>query len=336
MTEQTRKIALILGATGGIGGEVARKLMARGWQIRALHRNADKRKASEPRFEWVQGDVMSASDVQKAAEGVSVIVHAVNPAGYRDWEKLVLPMLDNTIAAAGPVGACIVLPGTVYNFGPDSFPTLREDSPQNPVTKKGAIRVEMEKRLKAASDAGVSVIIVRAGDFFGPTAANSWFSQGMIVPGKPVKTIRNPASRDVGHQWAYLPDVAETMVRLLERGDRLPPFAVYHMDGFWDADGSQMAAAINRVVGGSAKVRAFPWWLVPLAAPFVTFIRELKEMRYLWRKPVRMANDRLVAELGSEPHTPIDEAVLATLVTFGCLPAPRREMASALLTRGAN
>jgi hypothetical protein len=92
---------------------------------------------------------MSASDVMKAAEGVSVIVHAVNPPGYRDWEKLVLPMIDNTIAAAGAVGARIVLPGTLYNFGPDSFPTLREDSPQNPVTKKGAIRVEMEKRGQA-------------------------------------------------------------------------------------------------------------------------------------------------------------------------------------------
>jgi nucleoside-diphosphate-sugar epimerase len=335
MTQQNQKIALILGATGGIGGEVGRTLVAGGWRIRALNRNAGKPRASE-RFEGLQGDAMSASDVMKAAEGVSVIVHAVNPPGYRDWEKLVLPMIDNTIAAAGAVGARIVLPGTLYNFGPDSFPTLREDSPQNPVTKKGAIRVEMEKRLQAASRAGVSVIIVRAGDFFGPTAANSWFSQGMIAPGKPVKTIRNPASRGVGHQWAYLPDVAETMVRLVERGDRLPPFAVYHMDGFWDADGSQMAAAINRVVGGNAKVRAFPWWLVPLAAPFVTFLRELKEMRYLWRRPLRMTNDRLVAELGNEPHTPIDDAVRATLAAFDCLPQSRRETAAPLLTLGPN
>jgi nucleoside-diphosphate-sugar epimerase len=158
----------------------------------------------------------------------------------------------------------------------------------------------------------------------------------MIAPGKPVKTIRNPASRGVGHQWAYLPDVAETMVRLVERGDRLPPFAVYHMDGFWDADGSQMAAAINRVVGGNAKVRAFPWWLVPLAAPFVTFLRELKEMRYLWRRPLRMTNDRLVAELGNEPHTPIDDAVRATLAAFDCLPQSRRETAAPLLTLGPN
>ncbi len=48
---------------------------------------------------------------------------------------------------------------------------------------------------------------------------------------------------------------------------------------FWDADGSQMAAAIKRVVGGDAGCRRF-LWLVLLAAPFVTFLRELKEMGY--------------------------------------------------------
>ena len=47
------------------------------------------------------------------------------------------------------------------------FPDLHETSPQNPVTVKGRIRVEMENRLHAASFKGASTLIVRAGDFFG-------------------------------------------------------------------------------------------------------------------------------------------------------------------------
>jgi nucleoside-diphosphate-sugar epimerase len=77
-------------------------------------------------------------------------VHAVNPPGYRRWAELVLPMMDNTIAAAIAEGATIVLPGTVYNYGPDAFPLIREDAPQRPLTRKGAIRVELERRLQAA------------------------------------------------------------------------------------------------------------------------------------------------------------------------------------------
>ena len=212
------RTALILGATGGIGGEVARLLIARGWNVRGLKRDTGQLSDAEQAsgVDWRRGDAMSASDVATASVGVSVIVHAVNPPGYRNWGELVLPMLDNTIAAARANGARIVLPGTVYNFGPDALPNLQETSPQNPLTAKGRIRAEMERRLRAAARAGSSVLIVRAGDFFGPGARNNWFSQGLVKPGKPITTITNPGRPGIGHQWAYLPDVAETMVRLME------------------------------------------------------------------------------------------------------------------------
>ena len=325
------KTALVLGATGGIGGEVGRQLRAAGWQVRALNRNAAKMEQRDGLL-WVQGDAMNRADVVGAAAGARVIVHAVNPPGYRDWDKLVLPMLDNSIAAAQASGARIVLPGTVYNFGPDALPQVSEDSPQHPVTRKGAIRVEMERRLRDAAPAGVRSLIVRAGDFFGPQAGNSWFSQGLIKPGRPVTAISDPGRRGIGHQWAYLPDVAQTMVRLLEREDTLDAFARFHMQGHWDADGTQMVNAIRRVVstsrGREPAVRRFPWWALKLAAPFVPLFREMAEMRYLWQQPVRMDNKRLVGWLGSEPHTPLDDAVKATLEGLGAL-EPMRPAAAA-------
>src|SRR4051812_17051277 len=100
MTNTTKQTALVLGATGGIGGTVARTLVARGWRVRAMGRNVEAAAKQHPAFEWVRGDAMSAADVLAAAQGVELIVHAVNPPGYKDWDKLVLPMIDNTIAAA--------------------------------------------------------------------------------------------------------------------------------------------------------------------------------------------------------------------------------------------
>ena len=318
--------ALVLGATGGIGGEVARQLRDAGWTVRAMRRGGDQPMERRDGMVWVRGDAMHRDDVLAAAQGCAVIVHAVNPPGYRRWGELVLPMLDNTIAAAQAQGATIVLPGTVYNFGPSAFPVLREDSPQEPVTRKGAIRVQMEQRLQQASGQGCKVIVVRAGDFFGPKLGNSWFSQGMLKPGQPVKAISVPNAPGVGHQWSYLPDVARTMVELVQRRETLEPFAAFHMAGHWDADGTQLAAAIRRVVvkrgGAQPKVSAFPWWLTALAAPFVPTLRELREMRYLWTTRVEMHNAKLVATLGHEPHTPLDEAVEAALVGMGCLAAP--------------
>jgi nucleoside-diphosphate-sugar epimerase len=314
------RTALVLGATGGIGGEVAKLLLTRGWNVRALHRNPDALPAGRKTsgLHWLRGDAMSATDVAKAAAGVSVIVHAVNPPGYRNWGKLVLPMLDNTIAAAQANGARIVLPGTVYNFGPDVLPDLHEDSPQNPITAKGKIRAEMERRLRAAASAGCKVLIVRAGDFFGPAAANNWFSQGFVTPGQ--STITCPGAPGIGHQWAYLPDVAETMTRLLERSSELESFAAFHMEGHWDADGTQMIDAIRRNAGDPAiKVARLPWTLMRLLSPFVPLFRELAEVRYLWNMPVRMDNRHLISVLGAEPHTPLDAAVRSTLLSLGCL-----------------
>lgn len=320
----SNRTALVLGATGGIGGEVARRLLARGWSVRALHRNPDTQSASQKAsaVTWHRGDALSAPDVAAAASGAGVIVHAVNPPGYRNWGRLVLPMLDSAIAAARANGARIVLPGTIYNYGPDAFPVLREDSPQNPVTVKGRIRVEMERRLRDASTRGASALIVRAGDFFGPRAANNWFSQGLVKPGKPVAAIAYPGRAGVGHQWAYLPDVAETMARLLDKSETLEPFERFHMDGHWDADGARMIAAIRSAAGNPRiPVRPTPWLLMRALSPFVPLFGELAEMRYLWTTPIRMNNERLVAALGEEPRTPLLAAVRETLIGLECVPA---------------
>jgi nucleoside-diphosphate-sugar epimerase len=322
------KTALVLGATGGIGGEVARQLRDSGWTVRALKRGAAAAVQHDDGIGWYRGDAMNRDDVMQVSEGCAVIVHAVNPPGYRDWDRMVLPMLDNTIAAATARDATIVLPGTVYNFGPDAFPVLREDSTQRPLTRKGAIRVEMERRLEAASKRGARAIIVRAGDFFGPKPGNSWFAQGLVKAGRPVASISNPADPCVGHQWAYLPDVARTIVELLTHRRAFGRFERFHMAGHWDANGLQMAQAIQRVVAGrtgrTPRIAPTPWWLLRLASPFVKTLRELGEMRYLWQQPVRMVNDRLLQVLGHEPHTTLDEAVAASLVGMGCLDAESR------------
>jgi nucleoside-diphosphate-sugar epimerase len=318
-----QRTALVIGATGGIGSEVAKALLARGWRVRALNRNpeaAARSFAGLGAVEWVKGDAMNPAEVVAAAAGATLIVHGANPPGYRNWKGLALPMLESTIAAARASGARIVFPGTVYNFGPDAFPKLTESSPQNPATRKGAIRVAMERRLEAAARDGVRTLIVRAGDFFGPQPGNNWFGQGLVKPGAPVRQVSYPGPRDVGHAWAYLPDLAEAMVRLAEMPEALADFEVVHFRGHWLPRGVEMAEAIRRVVGNPAlPIRSFPWPFVYLASPFVTTLRELIEMRYLWKEPAELDNTRLLALLGEEPRTSLDLAVKTALEGLGCL-----------------
>jgi len=154
------QLALVLGATGGVGGAIASALIEHGWSVRGLARDVPAAERGWPddrgTISWAAGDAMNGADVIHAAAGTSVIVHAVNPPGYRQWDRLVLPMIDNSIAAARAAGgARIVLPGTVYNFDPATTPVVGEDSEQMPRSRKGRVRVEMEARLEAAARSGV-------------------------------------------------------------------------------------------------------------------------------------------------------------------------------------
>lgn len=320
------RTALVLGATGGIGGETAAALARRGWRVRALVRDAVGPKATalraaHPGLELVAGDAMDAAAVRAAATGTGVIVHAVNPPGYRNWERLVLPMIDHTIAAARASGARVLLPGTLYNYRPEDVPVLRENAPQHATTRKGLIRIALERRLEDAAQDGVRSLVLRCGDFFGPRLGNSWFSQGMVTPGQPVVRVLYPGRRGVGHAWTYLPDAADAFARLADQEAGLDPFARFHFAGHWDPDGRAMTAAIARAAGKpDLRVWHMPWAPMRLAAPFAPTVRELLEVHPFWRLPVRLDNARLVAALGFEPNTSLDTAVAATLRGLGCLP----------------
>lgn len=322
-----KPLALVIGATGSIGGEVAAALLVEGWRVRGLNRTAIRSDRPELHgVEWITGDAMNPGDVIAAAEGARIIVHAANPPGYANWAKFQPGMMESSIAAAKASGARIVLPGNVYNYGPDAWPMVSETSPQNPLTRKGAIRVALERRLADASAEGVRSLVVRAGDFFGPVSATSMLTEGWVSKGKPVRSISIPGPLGVTHAWAYLPDFARSIVQLIGMEADLPQAAVFNHGGH-QVTALDMAEALDRVAGRKLARRSFPWFAFSRAAPFVEVVRELLEMRYLWEKEVLLDNSRLVEALGSEPHTPLDAALKASLIGQGCL-APEARMAA--------
>ncbi len=325
--------ALVLGATGGIGGAIAAALLRHGWRVRGLARDVAKaQREATPHLEgiqWRAGDAMQQDTVVEAAKDVTVIVHAVNPPGYRDWEKWVLPMMANTIAAARAAGGPrVVLPGTVYNFDLSTTPVVDAETPQRPQSRKGAVRVALEKMLVEAAPE-VPSLVLRAGDYFGPGTRSSWFAQAMVKPGQPLKRIINPA-KGGGHSWAYLPDLAEAFARLLDAPERLQTVERVQFEGLVDTSGHALTDALMRVAGRSLPVYRFPWWLMQALAPLGGFPREAADIASSWRHPLRLDNRRLVALIGPEPRTSLDEAVRQSLIYLGCLDAHANRRATAM------
>lgn len=321
------KTAMVIGATGSFGGGVTSELLGRGWKVRALVRDVAAAKealGAREGLELVAGDALIADDVARAARGADVIVDSFNVA-YDKWDPMTIDSAKIVAEVAADQELLVLFPGNVYGLGPDFCEPLAEDAPREPHTKKGKIRNRIEAIFEEASTRGARFIVLRCGDFFGPgvPADSSWFN---IVVEKAISggAIVYPGDFDTPHQWAYMPDAAETAVDLIERADKFSAFEVFHFGGHV-VEPRRLVEAIRKVLGDpDRKLKAFSWWMVTLASPFVGFLRELREMRYLWDEPVIMRDDKLRGVFEEVPHTPLDEAVAQTLEAMGAAkPVPQ-------------
>ena len=189
-----------------------------------------------------------------------------------------------------------------------------------PTSRKGKLRVEVEQRMRAAAEEGVRTIVLRAGDFFGGGGRGMWFDR-MIAKDVAAGRVTYPGSTEIVHEWAYLPDLAATLVRLAEMRDTLPPFAEYGFPGH-PVTGREFVAAVSRAAGRPMTISTMPWLLLRLFGPLIPIFGELAELAYLWREPHRIDGRRLRAAIGQVPHTPFDTAVAAALDDLGIVPRP--------------
>jgi nucleoside-diphosphate-sugar epimerase len=304
---------VVLGAAGRFGRIAAEAFRDAGWNVASLVRASAVPRAA-PGTEIVEVDARDTAAVIEAARGADVVLHALNPP-YTEWPKLALPFADTAIAAAREAGATLLFPGNIYNFGKDMPAVLDETTAMHPNSRKGALRVEIERRMRAASGERLRVLILRAGDFFGGTGTGSWFDR-VIAKDVGGGQVTYPGPLDVVHAWAYLPDFAAAMVRLAAMCDRLGPFEQFGFPGH-AVTGRQLVAAIARAMGREMSVSTMPWWLLRALSPVVPIYRELTEMAYLWRTPHRIDGSKLAHALGAMRLTALDDAVATALRDLG-------------------
>jgi nucleoside-diphosphate-sugar epimerase len=308
------KRILILGAAGRIGRTAAEAFRDAGWEVSSLVRGKSADRVA-PGTQVVEVDARDTESVAEAAQGMDVILHALNPP-YTEWPTLVPQLAEAAIAAARASGATLVLPGNVYNYGTDMPPVIDETTPMHPISRKGALRVALESRLR---DAGIRCIILRAGDFYGggDEGAGSWFDR-VIIRYIEQGRLTYPGPLNVVHAWAYLPDLAATLVRLVEARTQFGDFETFGFPGH-AVTGAEMARAIEQAFHRRLKVSGMPWPFLRMLGLVVPTFRELAEMAYLWQVPHRIDGSKLEAAIGTTPHTPFETAIMDTLDGFGLL-----------------
>jgi nucleoside-diphosphate-sugar epimerase len=306
---------LVLGAAGRVGRRAAEAFRDAGWEVASLVRGASADHAA-PGTQVLEVDARDAESVADAARGMDVVLHALNPP-YIEWAMQVPLLAEAAIAAARASNATLVLPGNVYNYGADMPAVLYENTPMHPTSRKGALRVALEGRLRQA---GIRTIVLRAGDFFGGGSAGSWFDR-VIIRYVDQKRLTYPGPLEVVHEWAYLPDLVAAMVPLVEARAQFSSFETFGFSGH-AVTGAEFTGAIMRTLRCDMTIGTMPWWLLRMIGPVVPTFRELAEMSYLWETPHRIDGRKLKAAIGAVPRTPLDTAIAISLEELGLLKRP--------------
>ena len=300
---------LVLGAAGRLGFVAAAAFRDAGWMVTSLVRPGTRKRAPMG-TEIIEAQALDPDAVAKAAGGADVILHALNPP-YTAWAKQAMPLAYSAVTAAETVGATLIFPGNVYNYGSPVPPVIDETTPMRPSSYKGRLRIAIEDRMQeAAEERGVRTIILRAGDFFGG-GRGSWLD---LVIAKDITRLKltYPGPLDVVHEWAYLPDMAAGMVRLAAIRETLKPFEAFGFPGH-AVTGRQFTQALAKAVRNRLRVKRMSWWLIHALGLVMPLPKELSEMAYLWKEPHRIDGDKLKAAIGDIPHTPLDVAAVRAI-----------------------
>lgn len=179
------KTVLVTGASGFVGGALARHLAGQGMTVRALVR--DRAKAAYidgvAGIELVDGDLGHELSLRKAVQGCARVFHVAAALGGSPDHQTQVNVEGTRLLAAAAAQAGVqrfvhVSSIAIYGFGASLPDVITEDTPPAPsiyaytVTKRAA---EGVLRLIAAQT-GMAYSIVRPGMIYGPRS-NPWTVQ---------------------------------------------------------------------------------------------------------------------------------------------------------------
>jgi len=307
---------LILGATGGIGYAVTDNLLSKNIPVAILVRNKQKALrlfGDSPLLTVYEGDVQDATLLNRIAHDKDFIFHGVNYP-YTDWFGNIDTATIKVIDAASLNHATIVYPGSVYNFG--NMRSIKEDSVPAPVSRKGALRVQLEEMMEQAVQQGrCRALVVRLPDFWGPNVVNHG-TVPVFAHALKKKALHYIGNADVPHQFVFTKDAAEIIVMLMMANDKLRPYDVFNYGGQTFTTAREFLHTIAQVADAPANVQVMKRWVVTVMAWFMPVMREVKEMLYLFENPVCLNDEKVKRTFPEFKPTPLTTAVAETLEWF--------------------
>ncbi|NQW53397.1 MAG: NAD-dependent epimerase/dehydratase family protein [Rhodospirillales bacterium] len=279
------------GATGYIGGTVARRLLDDGHRLRGLVRDTEKgRKLASFGVEPVAGDLDDGAVLAAEARRADAVINTADS----DHRGAIDALLEGLAGSDKPFlhtsGSSIVADDAHGNVASDRI--YDEDTPFEPVPGKQA-RVAIDRKIRDASSRGVRSIVVCPTMIYGNGLGLA--RDSAQIPGLAKRARASGVVRHVGkglNVWSnvHVEDVADVYRLALTRA----PAGAFYFAENGEASYRDICAAIARRLGLGA----------PQAWPFEEAAMELGEnsAAYSFGSNSRVRGKRTRGELGWQPR----------------------------------
>lgn len=319
--------AFVTGATGFIGGRLARRLLQKGYEVTALVRSEhDAQTLQAAGIKPVLGDIRNRESMRAGMQGSDVVFHtaAWYKIGSPDWrlaEEINVQGTRNVIGLAHELGIPkIIYTSTVAVFG-DTRGQVVDESYQNPGEPflSEYDRTKWKAHFEATVpliEQGAPVIIVMPGAVYGPGDHSQagemmvWFLRGRF-PVFPAPNLRLT--------FAHVDDIVEGHLLAAEKGLpgesyilAGPVYAMKDMVNLW-----------ARISGRPAPLLFLPPALVKPFAPLMGWVSTFLPLpNLLQQEAVAMVNatytarsDKAQQELGWQVRS-VEEGMRETLAAL--------------------
>lgn len=318
-------IAAVTGASGHLGANLLRILLAKKWKIKALV-HVDTRALEGLDIERVDGNVLNEESLIRCFTGADVVFHLAGKISIvysdrKEVEAVNITGVQNVVNACKKAGVKRLVHTSSFHAHqqePLDKP-LDETRPlfsgtKNPPYNYSKARGEMI--IGNAVRDGMDAIIINPGGMLGPNDFKpSHFGETILA----LATGKLPALVDAGLCWVDIRDVAEGMITACEQAK---PGSKYILSGKW-VTLSGIAREVSKIIGNQPPQIVLPLWAAKMAAPVATIMDRLRGKRPMFTsiamKELESNPDisfKLAEkELGYNPR-PINETVSDTIEWF--------------------